>query len=225
MSWACPRWTPPATSSWRARRAALILSVDYRLAPEHPHPAGLEDCHAALIWLAAQAKTLGFVPGRVGVIGESAGGGLGSRTDAAGAGSTLGGAGLPGADLSDAHPARAVHRCHVAESTHRPIHLDPHFERVLLVRQPFRRTPRSPGTIAGLATDLTELPPAFMAVGELDLFLYDDLAYAGRLLAAGCSVEAHVYPGAIHGFDRQVEAPVSQRFTRDLYAFISRHLA
>src|SRR4029453_2104045 len=47
-----------------------------RLAPEHPHPAGLEDCHAGLVWLAARAESLGAQPGRIGVIGESAGGGL-----------------------------------------------------------------------------------------------------------------------------------------------------
>ncbi|MET0291378.1 MAG: alpha/beta hydrolase fold domain-containing protein, partial [Steroidobacteraceae bacterium] len=56
--------------------ACTIVSVDYRLAPEHPHPAGLEDCHAALEWLATQLAHWGISPERVGVIGESAGGGL-----------------------------------------------------------------------------------------------------------------------------------------------------
>jgi triacylglycerol lipase len=78
--------------------------------------------------------------------------------------------------------------------------------------------------LAGLAGDLSRLPPAFIAVGDVDLFVHDDLAFAGRLLAAGCSVEAHVYPGAIHGFDRQVDADVTRRFTRELNAFLSRNL-
>ncbi len=65
------------------------------------------------------------------------------------------------------------------------------------------------------------LPPAFLVVGELDLFVHDNLAYAGRLLhRGGCPVEAHLYPGAIHGFDRAVDAAVSVRYTRELVAFI-----
>jgi triacylglycerol lipase len=79
-------------------------------------------------------------------------------------------------------------------------------------------------TIAGLAPNVAGLPPTFLAVGELDLFVHDNLAFVGRLLAAGCSVEAHLYPGSIHGFDRMVEAAVSQRYMRDLVSFIQRHL-
>ena len=84
--------------------------------------------------------------------------------------------------------------------------------------------PADPATIAGLAPDLAGLPPALIAVGDLDLFVHDNLAYVGRLLSAGCPVEAHVYPGAIHAFDRMTEAPVSLRFTRDLDAFVLKHL-
>ena len=54
--------------------------------------------------------------------------------------------------------------------------------------------------------------------------LTDNLAYVSKLLTAGCSVEAHLYPGAFHGFDRMVEAPVSIQYARDLVAFIRRHL-
>ena len=79
-------------------------------------------------------------------------------------------------------------------------------------------------TIAGLAPDVVGLPPTFLAVGELDLFVHDNLAYVRRLLAAGCSVEAHLSPGAFHGFDRMVEAPVSMRYSRDLVDFILHHL-
>jgi triacylglycerol lipase len=200
-----------------------ILSVDYRLAPEHPHPAGLEDCHAALVWLASRAKALGIAPGRIGVIGESAGGGLAASLA------------LLARDRRSADLA-----CQVliypmlmppgqSLDASRP---DPRTGRYIWTRASnefawsanLSATPVNPATIAGLAPDMTRLPPTFLAVGELDLFVHDNLAYVGRLLDAGCSVEAHVYPGAIHGFDRMVDAAVSQGFTRALADFIRRNL-
>ncbi len=200
-----------------------ILSVDYRLAPEHPHPAGLEDCHAALVWLRSEATSLGAAAGRIGVIGESAGGGLAAALA------------LLVRDRGSVQLA-----CQVLIY---PMLMPP--AQSLDATQPDARTGRyiwtrasngfawsaclcgdaaDPATIAGLATDLSRLPPAFIAVGELDLFVHDDLAFAGRLLAAGVSVEAHLYPGAIHGFDRAVDAPVSVAYTRAMVDFIHRHL-
>jgi triacylglycerol lipase len=78
--------------------------------------------------------------------------------------------------------------------------------------------------VGRVAPSLAGLPPAFIAVGDLDLFVHDNLAYAGRLIAAGASVEAHLYAGAIHGFDRAIDAPVTQRYTQELTAFILKHL-
>lgn len=201
-----------------------ILSVDYRLAPEHAHPAGLEDCHAALVWLATHAKALRISPERIGVIGESAGGGLAAAV------------------ALMARDRRSVPlACQVLIY---PMLIPP--AQSLDATAPNERTGRyiwtrvsngycwsaflqgaapNVATIAGLAPDVSGLPPAFIAVGELDLFVQDNLAYASRLLAAGCSVEAHLYPGAVHGFDRMVDAPVSRRYTRDLVGFIERHLA
>ena len=200
-----------------------ILSVSYRLAPEHPHPAGLEDCHAALIWFAAELKTLGIPPGRIGLIGESAGGGLAAAL----------------ALLARDRKSVAL-LCQVliypmlmppAQSidTSAP---DPRTGRYIWTRASnsycwaayLSGGPADPATIAGLAPDLSGLPPAFLAVGELDLFVHDNLAYVHRLLAAGCSVEAHLYPGAIHAFDRMATADVSLRYTRELIAFVLRHL-
>jgi acetyl esterase len=206
----------------RATRC-LILSVDYRLAPEHPHPAGLEDCHAALVWLAAQAEALGFSAGRIGVIGESAGGGLAAALALL---------------ARDRHSVALA--CQVliypmlvppAQSVEAAAP-DPRTGRYIWTRASnafawsacLSGAPANAAQIAGLANDLAALPPAFLAVGELDLFVHDNLAYVGRLLAAGCSVEAHLYPGAIHGFDRMVEASVSLRYTHELVAFILRHL-
>jgi acetyl esterase len=186
-----------------------ILSVDYRLAPEHPYPAGLEDCHAALVWLATQFR-------RVGIIGESAGGGLA--------------AGLAAMARDRGSVALA---CQILIY---PMLVPP--QQSLDTSAPDPRTGQYiwnrasnayawSAYLAGAALQephLNGLPPAFLAVGDIDLFVHDNLAHAGRLLAAGVSTEAHVYPGAIHGFDRMVDAPVSIRYARDLVAFIQKHL-
>lgn len=200
-----------------------ILSVDYRLAPEHPHPAGLEDCHAALVWLAAQAQSLGLPPGRIGVIGESAGGGLAAALALL---------------VRDRHSLALACQVLIYPMLVPPGQsIDAAVRDTRTGRYIWTRTSNSyawsaylsgaavdRATVAGLAVDVAGLPPAFLAVGELDLFVHDNLAYVGRLLVAGCPVEAHLYPGAIHGFDRMVEAPVSLRYTRELVAFIQRHL-
>jgi acetyl esterase/lipase len=200
-----------------------ILSVDYRLAPEHPHPAGLEDCHAALVWLAAQASALGFPATRIGVIGESAGGGLAAAVA------------LLARDRGTVALACQVL---IYPMITPPAHsLDSSLPDPRTGGHIWTRTSNDfawsaylsggvpdPVTIASLAPDVSSLPQTFIAVGELDLFVHDDLAYAIRLLVAGCSVEAHLYPGAIHGFDRMVDAPISQRFTADLMSFVARHL-
>ncbi len=206
----------------RATGCAL-LSVDYRLAPEHPHPAALEDCHAALVWLAARTKSLGITSERIGVIGESAGGGLAAALA------------LTARDRKSAQLT-----CQVLiypmlvppEHSVDPSTPDPHTGRYIWTRASNRfawsaylaGVSVDKATIAGLASDVSRLPPTFMAVGDLDLFVHDNLAYVGKLLTAGCSVDAHVYPGAVHGFDRAVEAPVTVRYTRELVDFIQRHL-
>jgi triacylglycerol lipase len=188
-----------------------VLSVDYRLAPEHPHPAGLEDCGAALAWLASRG---GFA--RLGVIGESAGGGL-----AAALASTARDRGLATLACQVLIYPMLVSPAHSVDATIS----DARTGRYIWSRASNRYCwsaflPDGALTSANLAG----LPPAFIAVGDLDLFVHDNLAYAGRLMAAGNSVEAHVYPGAVHGFDRMIDAQVSGRFTRELEGFVRRHL-
>lgn len=193
-----------------------ILSVDYRLAPEHPHPAGLEDCHAALTWLAAEAGA------PMGVIGESAGGGLAASLA-----------------LMARERGPVPLACQVLvypmlvppEASVDAVTPDARTGRFIWSRasnafawSAFLGANAARESIAGLATDLAGLPPAFIAVGDLDLFVHDNLHYASRLLRAGVPVEAHLYAGAIHGFDRATDAAVSQRFTAGMVAFIRRHL-
>ena len=207
----------------RATRC-VILSVDYRLAPEHPYPAALDDCHAALAWLATQASRLKFPAGRIGLIGESAGAGLAAALALV---------------VRDQHAQPLCCQVLIYPMLMPPDHSadtlapDARTGQFIWTRasnawcwSALRSGAASAAApVAGLATDLSGLPPAFIAVGDLDLFVHDNLAFAGRLLRAGVPVEAHVYPGAIHGFDRAVGAPVSQRFSRTLEEFIQRSLA
>lgn len=200
-----------------------ILSVDYRLAPEHPHPAGLEDCHSALLWLAAQGPRLGFPGSRIGVIGESAGGGLAASLALL----ARDRASVPLACQALIYPMLLP----PAQSVEAALP-DPGIGQFIWTRSSdaFAWSANLPeagvasGTIAGLAADLAALPPAFLAVGQLDLFVHDNLVHVGRMLRAGVPVEAHVYPGAIHGFDRAVDASVTQRFTLALTDFLRRHV-
>jgi triacylglycerol lipase len=196
-----------------------ILSVDYRLAPEYAHPAALEDCHAALVWLAANAAGLGISRGRIGVIGESAGGGLAA------------GLALLARDRGSVALACQVLIYPMLVPAGQSID-DPRTGHHIWTRASNRycwgaylgNAPAPAGTIAGLAENVRGLPATFLAVGELDLFVHDGLAYVSRLLRARCSVEAHLYPGAIHGFDRMIDADVTVRYTQDLGAFVRRHL-
>lgn len=207
----------------RATKCA-ILSVDYRLAPEHPHPAGLEDCHTALVWLASKARTLGIPAGRLGVIGESAGGGLAAALALLARDRRS----IPLACQVLIYPM-LVPPAHSLDATSPELRTGRHIwtraSNDYCWSAYLSGAPADPATIAGLARDLSCLPPAFIAVGDLDLFVHDNLAYVSRLLFAGCPVEAHVYPGAVHAFDRMVDAPVSRRFTGELTGFIRRHFS
>ncbi len=198
-----------------------VVSVEYRLAPEHPFPAPQEDCHSALSWLAAQADALGFDASRIVVAGESAGGGLAAAL--AIMARDLGGPAIAGQLLtypmldhrtgSDACPydnpatgefiwTRASNRFgwRALQGDYRA--------------DDARRGWFSPS----LAEDLTGLPPAYIATGSLDLFFDENLDYAQRLVAAGVPVDLHSYAGAIHAFNAIPDAALSQRFNGGLLA-------
>jgi triacylglycerol lipase len=183
----------------------VVVSVDYRLAPEAPHPAPLDDCDAAYRWLLEQAATLRVNPDKLAIGGQSAGGGL-----AAALAQRLRdrGAAAPAIQLlfypmlDDRTAAAQRDNRHTGEFVW--TRDNNRFGWFALLGHPPGGEDVPSSAAPARASDFRGLAPAYIAVGALDLFVDEDLAYASRLLAAGVPVELHVYPGAYHGFDRLV---------------------
>jgi acetyl esterase/lipase len=204
----------------------VLVSVDYRLAPETPHPGPLQDCYAALKWLHREAAALGVDPMRIGVSGESAGGGLAAALA------------LLARDRGEA-PLAFQHLIFPMLDDRTCTTRDPHPHTGQYVWTPesnsfgwaslLGRAPGGPDVeyyaAAARATDLRGLPQSFISVGALDLFLDEDMDYALRLTRAGVSVELHVYPGAYHGYQRADRARVTITSKKDSRAALSRFLS
>ena len=215
-----------------ARMAQLlgipVASVEYRLAPETPFPGPQEDCYAALEWLAAQADEIGLDPARLGVIGESAGGGLAAAV--AQMARDRGGPPLAGQFLiypmldhrtgSDACPHRNRTTGEFVWTRASNV-----FGWEALRGDYTPGDARKGWFSPSLAEDLAGLPPTVILTGSLDLFFDEDLAYARRLVDAGVPVELHSYAGAIHAFNVMAEAAVARAFSRDMMTGIARVLA
>jgi acetyl esterase/lipase len=204
----------------------VIVSVDYRLAPDTPHPGPVEDCYAALKWFHANAALLGVDVDRIAIGGESAGGGLTAAL------------GLLARDRAEVPVVFQLLIYPMLDD--RTVTLpEPHpvagefiwnaqsnrFGWQSLLGQEPGSPGVSPYAAAARAEDLAGLPPTFVSVGALDIFLDEDIAYAQRLLRAGVPTELHVYPGAYHGFDLAIDADVTKRFRRDSLQALKRALA
>ena len=206
-------------SQARARTLdCVVVSVDYRLAPETPYPGPVEDCYAGLKWLADNAAALGVDPARIVVGGESAGGGLAAALcllarERGGPKVALQFLVYPMLDHRTATPADIYANRHSGEFawTHGANRFG--WSAMLGDIDPAGDVPAtcSPARAASLAG----LPPAFIAVGALDLFVDEDIDYAARLGRDGVPVELHVYPGAFHAFDLVAGAPVAVQFQED----------
>lgn len=204
--------------------SALILSVDYRLAPETVAPGAVEDCYAALQWLHGNTEALGVDPARIAIRGESAGGGLAAAL--ALLARDRGGPTIAHQNLI--YPMLDDRTC----ITRLPAHLGafvwtPQANafgwRSLLGQEP-GSAEVSPYAAPARAEDLAGLPPTFIAVGALDLFLVEDMDYARRLIEAGVAAELHVYPGAYHGFDVLPDAAPVRQMKRDAVAALRKVL-
>lgn len=193
-----------------ARRGrATVISVDYRLAPEHPYPAALHDVLTVLQWAVDNAEELGIDPARVAVAGSSAGGALAA---------TL-------ARLAAVGQAPPV----IFQLLHQPV-LD---DRLSPSKEEFATTPGfdgpacaqmwrhycagadADGAAPARADELTGIAPTFISCSELDPLRDEAIDYALRLMWAGVSTELHVIPGTIHGFDSMA---TDWEVSQDLFA-------
>ncbi|MGD9890736.1 MAG: alpha/beta hydrolase [Dehalococcoidia bacterium] len=195
----------------------VVVSVDYRLAPETAFPGAVEDCYAALRWLHAEAGALGVDVGRIAIGGESAGGGL------------TAGLALLARDRGEVPVAfQLLIYPMLDDRTGTTVEASPmvaefgwsrgsnRFGWASLLGHDPGGADTSPYAAAARAEDLADLPPAYIAVGTLDLFLEENIEYARRLMRAGVPTELHVYPGAYHGFQGLApEARISKAFVRD----------
>jgi len=199
------------------------VSVDYRLAPEAPFPASVEDCYAALGWTHAQAGELGLDRQRVAIGGASAGGGLAAA---------LGLLARDRGELPVAFQLLLVPMLDDRTVTHAEPHpfagefiWTPASNRfgwaALLGREPGGESV-SPYAAPARAVSLAGLPPTYIATGALDLFLEEDMEYARRLMREGVPTELHVYPGAFHGFSRSATARVAKAYLRDYLQALGR---
>ena len=201
----------------------VVVSVQYRLAPEDTYPAALEDCYAALMWSAQQADELNIDATRIAVGGESAGGGLAAATallarDRNGPALVFQALTYPMLDdRNDTPSAREFHD--IPSWSHQ------HNEGAwLALLGPKAGSPEvEPYAAPARARNLAGLPPSLIQAGELDVFRDENVAYATRLMQAGVATELHVYPGAYHGWDAVAPHAPPSVTARDERAASLRH--
>lgn len=218
-----PEMTEPDNLKIVRSLQCTIFSVDYRLAPEHPYPAALHDVYSVLLWMHENADELGIDRARIGIKGESGGGGIVAAV-------TLYARDHQGPRLAFQHliypmlDDRTVMRTDLHEHTGQVMWNNEHNRfgwQSLLGCDP-GASEVSPYAAPARSADLSGLPPTFISVGTLDLFCDENIEYARRLALAGVPVELHVYPRAYHGFRSVMTARVAQKAERDSHEALRR---
>ncbi|WP_069768836.1 alpha/beta hydrolase [Streptomyces sp. LUP30] len=190
-----------AVLDWARELDMVVVSVEYRLAPEHPHPAPVEDVYTGLLWTAEHAGELGADPERIVIAGASAGGGLTAALA------------LMLRDRRGPRPLGQLLMCPMLDdrndtcSSHQMAGVGV-WDRTAnetgwtaLLGERRGGPDVSPYAAPARAEDLSGLPPAFLDVGSAETFRDEVVAYASRIWQAGGIAELHVWPGGFHGFD------------------------
>lgn len=217
-------------SLWRSQAlardvGAVIVSVEYRLAPETPFPGALDDNYAAFTWMYVAAEELGIDRARIALVGDSAGGGHAAMLA------------LAARDRGEfAIAGQALVYPMLDDRTGSVSRKPPHQGAVLWTEERNRfgwgallavaaGSDAVPvGAVPARAADLRGLPPTWIGVGSIDLFADEDIDFARRLAAAGVPVRLNVVPGAFHLFDA-FDVPLAHAFHADLIAWLRGVLA
>lgn len=210
---------------WVDRLGIVVVSVEYRLAPEHPDPAPRDDCYAALLWTWAHAAELGIDARRLGVIGGSAGGGLAA------------GVALRARDEAGPHLATQMLICpmldHRSGSVSSAQFAHTGGWDTVTIQAAWAAAlgeDHASGAVSAyvspaLATDLGGLPPTYLDVGSAEVFRDEVVSYASGIWAAGGVADLHVWARGFHGFDGTVPtARVSQASVAAREAWVQRML-
>lgn len=194
---------------------AIVVSVDYRLAPEHRYPAAVEDAMTAVTWVIENAEKLGIDATRVAVAGDSAGGNLAAVACLIGRDRSL----PPLAaqvliyPVLDARQGSESYRSNATGYFLTAAHMRWFWEQYL-----DGADPDHPHVSPVRQVDLSSLPPAIVVVGEHDVLADDGRSYAALLSEAGVSVELFDYPGMFHGFFGLVEQlPTAKQANDDVF--------
>lgn len=202
-------------ADWMEAVPMVVVSVEYRYAPEHPHPIPVEDCYAALCWMARCATDLGIDEERLAVAGGSAGAGIAAAV-------TLMARDRGGPELmaqllmSPMLDDRAVTPSSgefVGEGTWDMISNATGWAALLGDRAAGLNV--SPYAAAARADSLAGLPPTYVDVGSAEIFRDEDVEFASRIWAEGGVAELHVWPGGFHGFDSLAPGATLSREARD----------
>ncbi|MCP5028634.1 MAG: alpha/beta hydrolase [Actinomycetia bacterium] len=197
--------------------------VQYRLAPENPYPAAIEDCYAGLKWVKEHGTDIGVDTNQVGIGGPSGGGGLAAALA------------LVVRDRAEVeidyqlliYPMIDDTRTSLSANFDVPVWSPEsnEFGWSSYLGELFGTDDIPVHAAPARAQDLSDLPPAYVMVGTLDGFADEDIEYAIRLNHAGVAVELHVYPGAPHGFEGFAPgAAVSRQARRDINNWLAAQL-
>lgn len=192
-----------------AEGGAVSVSVDYRLAPENPFPAGVEDCFAGLQWVVDNAAELKIDPNKIAIGGSSAGGSLTAAVA------------LMARDRGGPDVAFQMLFCPVIDDRCETPSMKNGTDLYIWNYQNSLdmwthyigkdRSNVSPYASPARAKDLSDLPPAYVLTCEHDPLRDEGIIYAMRLMADGVPVELHNYPGTVHGFDFLMPSEISTR--------------
>jgi acetyl esterase/lipase len=204
--------------------ACTVVSVDYRLAPEHPFPAGIEDCYASLLWMVERCVELNVDPARIAIGGASAGAGMA--------------AGLAHMNRDRGGPQLSfqmllypmidnLHDTASGQYVDHPVwNQRTSFNAWEMYLNGSPGVEASPYAAATRAPDLAGLPPAYICVGAEDLFRDECIDYARRLIAAGVPSELAVFPGVFHAAEALVPgARISRRIEQSFLQALTDTLA